>query len=156
MTAHPHAGRIAAVAHLSAARALIDCAYEALDEHRITIRYDPDPDAEDYPDVRDALDALADDLMRPCEVANVLQTVEEVIAVGAGVRAVTGLDDGPVGRAEIVRGLVDARLAAKEDEPDEDREPTDDEIYNRHGMEGGIGYRTEPSMEDLLREKGDL
>jgi hypothetical protein len=34
------------------------------------------------------------------------------------------------------------------DEPEEEREPTDDEIYNRHGMEGGIPYDTRGDMRD--------
>lgn len=53
--------------------------------------------------------------------------------------------------------VCDEALGAKMiAERETDQEPTDDEIYNRHGVEGGIGYPTEPSMEDLLRKKGDL
>lgn len=54
---------------------------------------------------------------------------------------------------EIIVEVIARALTAAQDE---EREPTDDELANRHGVEGGIGYRTEPSMEDLLREKGDL
>lgn len=35
---------------------------------------------------------------------------------------------------------------ADEPDEDEDREPTDHELYNRPGMEGGIPYRDDPPM----------
>lgn len=159
MSEHPHAGRIAAAAHLSAALALVECAWETLAEDGI---YSP----AEQSSIGTELQRVADEIMEPCEIANVLQTVDEVLATGK-----------VAGRLEILRVLVDARQAAKDDEtrsccdslragphaPDceiynaetEDREPTDDELANRHGVEGGIGYRTEPTMEELLREKGD-
>jgi hypothetical protein len=157
---HPHAGRIAAVAHLSAALALADCAIDALAEDGI---YSPE---EQINDARYALRTAADTIMEPCEISNVLETIEEVIQTGA----LPTDRDGPFvraawttrrGRETILRALVDVRQAAKEDETraepnvreccdtlDDERhhhecpeaEPTDDEIYNRHGMEGGIPY----------------
>lgn len=33
-------------------------------------------------------------------------------------------------------------------EDDEDREPTDDELANRHGVEGGIPYRVDDAMDE--------
>lgn len=140
-------GRIAAVAHLSAALALIDCAWDAITDEDV----EPDsPEEQRWSRkiawAREAMTEAADTLMEPCEIANVLQTVEETIEA----RGPAPVDHAL--RAHIVAALIDVRQAAKDDE----REPTDDQLANRHGMEGGIGYRTEPSMEDLLREKGDL
>jgi hypothetical protein len=125
-------GRIAAVAHLSAARALVDCAWEALQEHGAL----PEDRVGSYVDlsVHENLDALADKIMEPFAVANVLQTIEETIGAAS-----VGID-----RAAIVRAIVDVRQAAKDDE----REPTDDEIYNRPGMEGGIAYTDGPDTRD--------
>lgn len=154
MSGHVHAGRIAAAAHLSAAWALIECADEALREDGLQAG------VEELGDCNRALAAAADAILEPCEIANVLQTVEEVVALGDDMDRVTGLSDA-VDRQAIVRALVDARQAAKDDEsvctcedaPPHGRrcpefEPSDDEIYNGFGREGGIAYDTSGDMRD--------
>lgn len=123
---HPHAGRIAAVAHLSAARALIECASTALEEHGVEFVYPRvKVIAEKFGSELRTLDALADEIMEPCEVANVLQTVEEMMAtgvsseVGRALLAASheiGAYSSSQRRERLVRAIVDARQTAKEDE----------------------------------------
>jgi hypothetical protein len=175
-----HTGRIEALGHLSAALALIDCALEAIDEQTL----EPDVPDEAYWSyktgaARVALQEAADKLAEPFEIANVLQTIEEIVEQNG--LSIAGTHVTRNGRAAIVRAIVDARAHAKEDEtlawrcdncedvfagadppancPSCDvgphgswtgadpadvgrgpREPTDDEIYNRPGMEGGMPY----------------
>lgn len=118
---HPHAGRIAAVAHLSAAMALIDCAGDALDEAGIDrSRY--------FQRIAVKMEQAADEIMEPCEIANVLQTVEEFVS--GETSDLTDVHVTRRGREQIVRALVDARQAAKEDERDEQAHDTHDEGYN--------------------------
>lgn len=163
-------GRIAAVAHLSAAYALVDCAMEALAEEGIT-------ELDRYVDARAGLRDYADRIMEPYEIANVLLTVEEIIA-NQGFPATTGRSYRVTrnGRAEIIKAIVDVRDAGREDETLPERlerltcricgglpageasgggdlctcedEPSDEQLANRFGMEGGIGYDTTPDMRD--------
>jgi hypothetical protein len=145
--------RIAAAAHLSSARALVDCAREALEEARIETHGQTEH-ADALASSTWELEQAADVLCEPLGLTNVLQTVEEALASGAFVADPPGQTRTySTAREPIIRALVIAR--ATEDETREcDRycilqpgheppckdEPTDDEIYNRPGMEGGIGY----------------
>jgi hypothetical protein len=75
--------RVQAVAHLSAARALVECADCALEEAGV-----PTPEWSPHgaaaltlsSDAIYHLNAMADALMEPYEIARVLDTVEEVVA----------------------------------------------------------------------------
>jgi hypothetical protein len=115
--------RVQAVSHLSAARALVECADCALEEAGVpTPAWSPDhaPDV-DLTLSSDAiyhLNAMADALMEPYSVARVLDTVEEVVAAnGLTPKAVgVGRFISRHGRAAIVHALIDARAAAEEDE----------------------------------------
>lgn len=156
---HPHAGRIAAVAHLSAAYARAMCAEQALDD----LQTHGDDYAEQLLALGQAFEAAADAIVEPCGIANVLQAVEEV---AAGETAdLTNVHVTHRGREQIIRAMIDVAASAHREvsdienetrtccdtAPDErhhhecsEAEPTDDEIYNRPGMEGGIPY-TEPN-----------
>lgn len=117
---HPHQGVIEAVAYLSDAYAKVLCSLEALEEGRVP---------GDGPHVLRGVDATAaaavcletaaDALMEPFGVANVLQTVEEYIA-GRRVDPPWAVDLGwtnaPGNRALIVRAILDAALAAHQEE----------------------------------------
>jgi hypothetical protein len=109
---HPHLGRIQAVAHLSAAHALVECAAEAAGD---ALLYDAGGATIEHPldVIVGRLYAAADELMEPCGVANVLQTVEEWLADGS---AVPDLGAPESVRLQIVMAIVDARQAALEDE----------------------------------------
>jgi hypothetical protein len=115
--------RVQAVAHLSAARTLVECADCALEEAGV-----PTPEWNDGPDgaagltlSSDAiyhLNAMADALMEPYEIARVLDTVEEVVtAEGFNIippRAQAGRFISRHGRAAIIHALIDTRAAARE------------------------------------------
>lgn len=126
-------GRIAAVAHLSAALALIDCAAEAMEEHGVMFA----PERANWisgalTGTRGHLHMLADAIVEPCEIANVLQTVEETIEA----RGPAPVDHEL--RAHIVAALVDVRAAAKDDETDPG-DPVDD--YDAIGRPRDEGAR---------------
>jgi hypothetical protein len=146
---HPHAGRIAAVGYLSDALASVQRAWEALAKDGIEHTDDS------FSIARSDLRMLADEAIGPCEVDNVLQTVEEMIEA----RGPAPVDHAL--RVHLVTAIVDARQAAKADEDrvcsvcgdesyvitdgqrycprcDPNREPSDDELANGHGQEGGI------------------
>jgi hypothetical protein len=97
---HHRDQRIRAVAFLSRARALLDCAVEEL----AGVPNDPGHLA----DVRRDLDYAADHLMEPFEVARILDTIEDALACG-------GLTP-DVGPEEIVSAVLDVRACAREDE----------------------------------------
>lgn len=119
-------GRIITTVHLSNARVALDLAMEAMEDYEVMfVPERADAVREHARQVREHLAALADEIMEPFGIANVLQMIEEVVAHGE-----------TADRREILCASVDAREDAMEDE----REPTDDELYNRPGMEGGIGY----------------
>lgn len=105
MPEHPYAGRIQAVAHLSAARALIECAHEAMSEVGLGhIGFN-------LREATDVLDREADHMLSPCGVVNVLQTVEEIIASGKLIRpsgATSYIRDAPSTRVSVVTAIVDA------------------------------------------------
>lgn len=108
MAEHPHAARIQAAAHLSAALAMCDCALEALAEDGIV-------HADSYVnDARALLRDAADEILEPCAASNVLATVEEVIAIGRS--GAFGPPHEDYDRAKIVLAIVDARQDARADE----------------------------------------
>lgn len=120
-------GRIIAAGYLSMARVNLDLMAETLEDYEVTFTLDRVKGMADQIRVaRGLIDALADEIMEPFEVANVLQNVEEVLAIG---------DD--ANRLDVLRALVDTRQYAREQD---ELEPTDDQLANRPGMEGGIGY----------------
>lgn len=117
--------RVQAVSHLSAARALVECADCALEEAGVpTPEWFPDDACAALTlssDVIYHLNAMADALMEPYSVARVLDTVEEVVAANG----LTALPSAPSrsgryisrhGRAAIVHALIDARADARQDE----------------------------------------
>jgi hypothetical protein len=115
--------RVQAVAHLSAARALVECADCALEEAGVpTPEWSPqEPGLTLSSDAIYHLNTMADALMEPYEIARVLDTVEEVVAANG----LTALPSAPSrsgryisrhGRAAIVHALIDARADARQDE----------------------------------------
>lgn len=135
MSEHPHAGRIAAVAHLSAAYALALCAEQALDDHNVA---DDEYGIAATLSLGEAFHDLADHWMEPCGVANVLQTVEEWLANGTRVPSVTmcgvALPAQYTSRPSIVTAIVDARQAAKADEALPDCAKASERTYEDRGV----------------------
>lgn len=107
--------RIAAVAHLSQAWAFVTYAYEALDEAGVER---PDRAIHAGP-VVNPLSFIADEILEPYGVSNVLRTVEEVLAEGhafvPGTRVGISVSSNNVDRGSIVRAILGARRAARED-----------------------------------------
>lgn len=113
MSEHPHQGRITAVAYLSTGYAAVDMCSQSLEERVIVV---DDGVVTLLGTSARTLCLLADEIMEPLGVANVLQTIEEVLeadGVPAGLAFKSGNENG---RAEIVRWLIDGRQAADQDE----------------------------------------
>jgi hypothetical protein len=98
--------RVQAVAHLSTARALVMCSFEALDEANEA----PDFVLDGFRATTRHLDDMADALLENQHVAHVLRTIEEVIASGESAVLTRH------GRAHIVQEMLAARAAARQDE----------------------------------------
>lgn len=132
-------GRLLATTHLSHARVMLDLAAETLEDYEIMwVPERAKEIAEAIRKTRDLIDHLADDIMEPFGIADVLKTIEEVQGAGE-----------TVGAGTILRATVDARQDAMEEE-ERDREPTDDQLANRPGMEGGISYPITPQWDPSL------
>jgi hypothetical protein len=137
MGEHPHQGVIEAVAHLSDSYAKALCTEQALIDNDVS--YEGSVVDDGLRQLSASFLRLADALMEPFGVADVLQTVEETIADGP---SVPDLGAPESIRFQIVMAIVDAALAARQEERGDDDCPCGEPGC---GEAPGLGIEVDPA-----------